>query len=226
MDSDSYGDGWVGGTEVFVTERETHSLLLGPDGEPLNTTMSHLASTSDHRHKRTGQDMISNRKRREIKKAFRAAKQTHTAPTTDLRIVTAPTSETTTRPTPERLARGVWSKTAAKDAGMLDIASDMIGRLGVEGHLTGQQVEAARVFQEARAGYLAEIGTRGYGSCLADNQTGYDAGDGNIGVYRAYKALENRIGAIRTGILAHEVDKLEHERPRNLEVLRNALNCI
>lgn len=35
MDSDSYGDGWIGGTEVFVTERETHSLLLGPDGEPL-----------------------------------------------------------------------------------------------------------------------------------------------------------------------------------------------
>lgn len=165
-------------------------------------------------------------KRKAHRNRMAAAKQAHTAPTTDLRIVTAPASETTTRPTPERLARGVWSKTAAKDAGMLDMASDMIGRLGVEGKLTAQQVEAARAFQEARTGYLAEIGTRGFGSCLADNQTGYDAGDGNVGIYRAYKALENRIGVIKTGILAHEVDKLADQEPRNLEVLQNALNCI
>ena len=165
--------------------------------------------------------MTSKRQRRMMRKA--AAQNATSAQKPDLRLVTPPKSETTTQPTPERRARGHWHVT--KD-GMQDKASDMIGRLAAEGKLTAQQAESARVFQEARAAYVAELGTTGYRSCLAGGTGGTDSGDGNPEAIRAYRRIENAIGHIKAGILRVECDKLADEHPRNLEVLRNALNCM
>lgn len=167
--------------------------------------------------------MISNAQRA---KARKARNQAATSPAPDLQVVTADRAYLTTRPTPERLARGEWSKTADKDAGMLDLASDMIGRLGVEGKLTGQQVEAAHVFQQARALFVAELAVPGYKSCLAGGSGGHDSGDGNAEHIRAYRSIENRVGRIVMATLCHECDRLDGEKPRNLAVLKNALNVM
>lgn len=129
-------------------------------------------------------------------------------------------------PTPERWARGVWHQGTNREGAHVDVASDMIGRLGYEGKLNGTQVEAARTFQELRAGYVAELGVPGYGSCLDVEPSGHDSGDGNVQAVRTYEAMSDRIGRIKTAILCDECDKGPDQQPDNLEVLRNALNVV
>jgi len=150
------------------------------------------------------------------------------AKSADLQLVRTVAHETS-RPTPERHSKGVWAQPqgGAKDQQpMVDLASDMIGALYQAKKLTASQEQAARLFQELRAGYLAEIGTRGYGSCLADNQTGYDGGDGNEAVIKAYRSLEGSIGHIKTACLILETEKGPDQQPYDLSVLRRSLDCM
>lgn len=167
--------------------------------------------------------MISNRQRRELKKANRAAQQPASASRPDLGVVTANRSEITAQPTPERRAMGVWHTT--KD-GTQDMAHDMIGRLATEGKLNSQQVESARVFQETRAAYVAELGVSGFKSCLAGGSGGYDAGDGNPEAIRAYRKIENAVGPKHIWMLRQECDKLANDRPWSLTGLQAALDAM
>jgi hypothetical protein len=167
--------------------------------------------------------MISKRQRREIKKANSASTAVHRTAKPDLRVVTANRSEITTQPTPERRAMGVWHTT--KD-GTQDMAHDMIGRLATEGKLTSQQVESARVFQETRAAYVAELGINGFKSCLAGGSGGYDAGDGNPESIRAYSKIENAVGPKHIWMLRQECDKLASDKPWSIAGLRDALDAM
>lgn len=126
------------------------------------------------------------------------------------------------------MARGKWAepKGEYKDAAIVDLASDMIGQLYYSKQITTSQEQAARLFQELRAGYLAELGTKGYGSCLADNQSGYDASDGDPAAIKAYRNLETRIGRIKTACLILECDRGASEEPVSLIALRRALDAV
>lgn len=90
---------------------------------------------------------------------------------------------------------------------------DMIGFMHAVGYLTSAEEQAARMFQEAYRAYLAEIGTRGYGSCLADNMAGYVGDDGRADVIASYRRIEARIGLLYTSHLATEVFRTLDERP-------------
>lgn len=165
--------------------------------------------------------MTSKTQRRRKRKA--ANQQATTAPTADLRIVTAPISATTTQPTAERRARGTWHVTKI---GLQDIACDLIGRLAVDGLLTGQQVEAARLFQEIHAAYVAELGTVGYRSCIAGGSGGYDAGDGNPEAIRAYNRMAATVGPKHLWILRQDCAKGPDDRSWSIEGLRSALDAM
>lgn len=144
-------------------------------------------------------------------------------------IPSPPTSRRAVRPTAQRMAQGKWAEPQGalqSQQPMVDLASDMIGALYQGRKITNTQEQAARLFQELRAGYLAEIGTRGYRSCLADNQSGFDGGDGNVEVVQAYRSLEGRIGRVCVTALVLEVDKRPDQRPHDLGVLKNALNVV
>ena len=167
--------------------------------------------------------MSSKAQRRAIKKANNAAQGMVRAPRDDLRVITGGRSEITAQPTPERRAIGVWHTT--KD-GTQDMAHDMIGRLSTEGKLNSQQVESARVFQETRAAYVAELGTVGYRSCLAGGSGGYDSGDGNPEAIRAYRKIENAVGPKHIWMLRQECDKLANDRPWSIDGLREALDAM
>lgn len=133
------------------------------------------------------------------------------------------------KPTSERRARGVWvePKGIAKHSNpMVDLAPDMIGALYQSKQINTSQEQAARLFQELRAAYLSELGTKGFGSCLADNQTGYDGGDGDPSVIAAYRSLERRIGRVKTACLIMECDRGADQRPRDLGVLTRALDVV
>ena len=130
-------------------------------------------------------------------------------------------------PTPERRARGSWRKPPKGEQGpMIDIASDMIGRLHNEGSLTTSQEQAARQFTALRSAYVAELDVSQHRSCLDNSGGGYDSGDGNPEAMSAYRSLENRIGRISTAILILETEKAPDDMPFDLPSLRNALNCM
>ena len=168
--------------------------------------------------------MSSKAQRRATKKANSAAQGMATAPRADLRVVTkGRRSEITAQPTRERRARGIWHKT--KD-GMQDTAEDLIGRLSTEGKLTSQQVESARVFQERREAYKAELDLAGFRSCLAGGSGGYDSGDGNPEATRAYREIENRVGQKHLWMLRQECDKTADDRPWSLTGLQAALDAM
>lgn len=130
---------------------------------------------------------------------------------------------------PEQRDKGIWAEAQGfdmRDKPVVNLAQDMIGRLGHENKITGRQVDAARQWQELYAGYVAELGTRGFNSCLADSQSGYDASDGNPAAVRAYNAMCNRIGRIKVATLRIECDKGREDRPNDLNVLRAALDAV
>ena len=109
---------------------------------------------------------------------------------------------------------------------MTDEASDMIGRLLIEGKLSISQEQAARRFQEAHTAYQASIGLSGYKSCLAGGSGAYDSSDGDPAAEAAYRNIRNRIGAIRSARLQVEVAKLAHERPMDLGYLKGCLDML
>lgn len=134
----------------------------------------------------------------------------------------------TARPTPERWARGMWAEAqgAGKDARpLVDLSSDLIGRLYAERKITSSQHEAARRFQEVRDAFMLELGTVGYRSCLAGGCGGYDSGDGDVSVAQAYRALSERLGP-HLRVMVDNCHKLGDERATDLEALIKALDVL
>jgi len=132
------------------------------------------------------------------------------------------------RPNALRKSRGMWAipKGMGKhEQPAVDMASDMIGVLYVGRQISSQQEQAARLYQELRAAYLAELpDVRGYKSCLAGSVPGYDDTDGNAEVIAAFRSLEKRLTQPmrREMLIVCGMD----ERPRNIETLRAALDAI
>jgi len=130
------------------------------------------------------------------------------------------------RPTPERMARGIWitPDRNADEHITIDRACDMIGRLFATGQIDYAQHVAARQFQEITDAGIAELGCTGYRSCLAGGIGGHDGGDGNAVAWRAYDAMKRRLGAVRFAFLRTETEKPHDARPADLVALRNALD--
>ena len=167
--------------------------------------------------------MTSRAARRKNKKRLAEAAKALQAPLPPKISQSRLTGRETARPTPERLERGTWAEPQGMGKDMqptVDLTADLIGELYHAGKLNPSQEQAARLFQELRAAYLAELGTSGYGSCLADNQQGYDGSDGNPAVIAEYRALERKIGRIKTACL---VLMTEGKRV-DLTALRRALD--
>jgi hypothetical protein len=129
------------------------------------------------------------------------------------------------RPTPERMARGIWS-IGTKTAPVIDLACDMIGELYATNQITYSQHEAARMFQDVIADYMADLALPGFRSCLAEGFGGYDSGDGDIEAARRYTALQRRCGSVRFIFLRSETDKPAGSKPGNIEALRKALDFL
>lgn len=130
------------------------------------------------------------------------------------------------RPTAERRARGIWHMPKGQgksDRPMFDRAEDMIGRLYAEGQLTDGQEMAARQWQEIHAAYEAEIGCKGYRSCLDISSGGYDGSDGNPALMREYRRLLRVLGSA-AAILRRECAKGPDDKPGHIAFLRVALD--
>ncbi len=132
------------------------------------------------------------------------------------------------RPTPERMARGVWAEPVGaikSQQPVVDIAHDMIGRLHCEKRITGAQEQAARSYQETCAAYLAEMpDIGGYKSCLNGGTGGHDDSDGDPAIFAAMRSLERRVGIIGSAELYRVCIAGDH--PRNIKILRNALDAV
>lgn len=132
------------------------------------------------------------------------------------------------RPNALRKSRGAWAipKGMGKhEQPAVDMASDMIGVLYVGRQISSQQEQAARHYQELRAAYLAELpDVRGYKSCLAGSVPGFDDSDGCAETIAAFRSLERRLTMPqrREMLIVCDMD----ERPRNIEMLRAALDAI
>lgn len=173
--------------------------------------------------------MSSKAARKRNKKRHRQAQETKPAPSPAGTQAWPSGDRLTARPTPERMAHGKWVSPQGSGKHMqpmVDMASDMLGRLYISGQITTSQEQAARTFQQVRAAYIQELGTKGYGSCLADNQSGYDGGDGDPSVIAEYTALEWKVGRINIACLKIECDKSADQSPGDLGALRRALDAV
>jgi len=169
--------------------------------------------------------MTSKAARKRNKRKFRMPKNVHIQPKEAISIAT----ETSTRPTPQRLAQGKWA--TPQGAGksqqpMVDLASDMIGALYEAKKISIAQEQAARLFQQLRDAYLAEFDLSGFKSCLAGGVSGYDDSDGNPEAKKAYEDLEKRIGMVKTAILEIECAKGPDRKPNDLIALHRALDAV
>lgn len=137
-------------------------------------------------------------------------------------------SAESSRPTSERKSRGTWAEPSGMgkhERPVVDLASDEIGRLFQAGRITGSQEQAARQYQELRAAYISELpDVRGFKSCLAGSVPGYDDSDGDPQTIAAWRKLDGRLShpQRREMLLVCDMD----ERPRNIDVLRAALDAI
>ena len=127
------------------------------------------------------------------------------------------------RPTPQREAMG---KFEYKDKTAFDMHHDMIARLHSEGKLSKAQEDAARAYEEVRAGFVSELGIAPIKDSCDASQGGFDAGDGNPAAKKAHDDMRKRIGRIKWAVLDQEVGKGSEGRPRDLGALQNALNCV
>jgi len=132
------------------------------------------------------------------------------------------------RPTPERMARGMWAKpqgTAKSQQPTVDLACDMVGILHQSGQITDSQEQAARTWQELRAAYIAEFpDIAGFKSCLHGSVPGYDDGDGDPEIMRAYRSLEAKLSMSHRRMLLWTCDM--SNRPTNIGCLRQALDLV
>ena len=141
----------------------------------------------------------------------------------------ATSARETTRPTPERMALGKWIKPQGADKRsqpMVDVASDMIGRLYERGQLTASQEQSARTFQDLWAAYRSELGVSEYRSCLAGGVGAHDESDGRPEVYAAWYSLCDKIGRVSVAVIKMNVERQAGERPINLDALKSALDRV
>ena len=133
-----------------------------------------------------------------------------------------------TRPTQERMARGVWKIPRGQgksELPVLDLAEDMVGQLYQAGKISDAQEQAARTWQARRLAYLAELPEiSGYKSCISPDVPGYDDGDGDPDVIEEYRKIEVALG--RQGRIEVLLVCEENRNPRSLELLRWALGVI
>lgn len=162
------------------------------------------------------------KRRGAARRRFRAQVKRHKGKPTG-HILEAAQAPLDNRPTREQRAAGIYQNPAKHESletAWINRASDMIGRLDVEGKLTNEQVQAARTFEGIWRSYQDEIGVAGYGSCLDQSGGGYDGGEGNPDVYREWKALCDKIGRVAVACLRTEISKGPDGQPDNLERLR------
>lgn len=126
-------------------------------------------------------------------------------------------------PTPQQAAKPGWLK---PERGKPWIRLDMIGLMHERGFLTDAEEQAARIFQQLRAEYLAELGTRGFGSCLADNMRGHKSDDGRAEIIIEYRYIETKVGYSVISHLAGEVFKTADEKPHQPGQTKYALQRI
>ena len=159
------------------------------------------------------------------KKAPKKAKAAHTHTHSARARRTAPQPEPLA-PTPQQADKGVYAR--ARGPGrteyVVNLASDMIGRLLAERQITPQQEQTARAFQGLYAAWCEELGLSGFKSCLDIAVAGHDESNGRPEVVAAYTALRDRIGRVKIAVLTVETAKGAHERPNDLGALRNALD--
>lgn len=161
---------------------------------------------------------------RRREKAVRTPATPDSTPT----LATQARASHTARPTPERWHRGTWHEPQGTGRGhkpLMDVASDLIGKLHAEGKITSSQHEAASRFKELREALLQDMGVAGYRSCLAGGSGGHDSGDGDVSIADAYRAVSKQLGPhLRPLVL--NVHKLADEPVTNLPGLRIALNVL
>jgi len=130
----------------------------------------------------------------------------------------------TAKPTKERLAHGAWV-IGKRDEPSVDLASDMIGALHCQRRITDAQLQAARAWQELRAEWLAEFpDIAGFKSCLHGSVPGYDDGEGNPAVMRAYRQMEQRLTLPQRRIMLLVCD--QGQKPANIALLRQGLDAL
>lgn len=111
------------------------------------------------------------------------------------------------------------------DIAVMDMAADVVGALFIDEKITKGQEQAARTWQELHAAYLAELpDISGYKSCLDGGVPGFDDGDGDPEIIRAYRDMEGRMSQaqIREVLWVCWLDR----EPNSLEMLKSALNVI
>ena len=132
------------------------------------------------------------------------------------------------RPTPERMARGVWTKPTGmgkNEIPVTDLTSDMVAILHYRRIITTGQEHAARTFQAARLAYIAELPeVSGYKSCISGDVPGFDDGDGDPVIIERYRDIERAVGLAGRRELLHVCE--ENHKPRNIDLLRWALDVI
>ena len=129
------------------------------------------------------------------------------------------------RPTAERLAKGIWT-VAGRSAPAIDDACDYIGRLYAMKLIEYHHHEAARMFQDIVAAFMADLPIAGFRSCLAGGSGAYDSCDGNPAAVKAYDAMKRKLGAVRFAYLRTQVDKPSDAPIKDVDVLRNALEKV
>ena len=167
--------------------------------------------------------MSSKAARRRSKRATEA----DTLPTRPVAVETTqgPPAGEIARPTAERLAKGIWT-VASRTAPAVDDACDYIGRLYAMKLIEYHHHEAARMFQDIIAAFMADLPITGFRSCLAGGTGAYDSGDGNPAAVKAYDSMKRKLGAVRFAYLRTQVDKPSDAPIKDVDVLRNALDAV
>ena len=180
---------------------------------------------------------MSKAKRRRNKKARRAAQmsvggtgsQNHAPPISrQVQRWDGASRGEAIRPTDQRIAKGVWAEPVGalkSQQPIVDLASDMVGRLHCDKHISDAQEQAARSYQATYEAYIQEMPeVSGYKSCLAGGSAGHDESEGDPAVIAAMRGLQRRVGMIGSAEL-HRVC-ISDERPANLNILRKALDVV
>lgn len=132
------------------------------------------------------------------------------------------------RPTPERQRRGVWvapKQVRKDDHAVIDITADIIGLLHHREMISDGQEQAARHWQRLRAAYKAELpDVAGFKSCLNGDVPGYDDGDGNPDVIKAYRDMEKALGHRGRRVMLWVCEL--NNRPASMSELRWALDVV
>ena len=131
------------------------------------------------------------------------------------------------RPTLRQLAAGdyrlpVGPKTAERPA--LNLKPDCVAALMVApAHLTADQHDAARDWQELRWEVKAEIGAREGRSCLDIGPVGHDGGDGNPALAARWRKVRTLLGPAKVALLDRTC--VDGAWPRDLTAFRAALDA-